>query len=94
MSRFLWLITKDHIYNPEFDDRPRTGVGNCNAEQDMDKMPYRWRVYDDDDDELYFEGVASERDTEEAFEPLDWASADAGATSIKYLQDDGSWETL
>ncbi|CAQ71596.1 hypothetical protein RALTA_B0985 [Cupriavidus taiwanensis LMG 19424] len=57
------------------------------------QMPYASRLYDDDG-ELYYEGLSSDRDSEIAFQPLDWATADSGCTYIEYLQDNGKWEQL
>ncbi|TSP14045.1 hypothetical protein [Cupriavidus campinensis] len=57
------------------------------------QMPFAFRLYDDDG-ELYYEGLSSDRDSETAFQPLDWAMADSGCTRIDYKQDDGTWETL
>lgn len=48
-----------------------------------------------DDDECYFTGYFfGDADSEDAFQPLDWATNDAGCTYIKYRQPNGSYETL
>jgi hypothetical protein len=55
---------------------------------------YQFRLYDDDDN-LYYEGYYNglDGDEEEAFEPLDWAGAYAGCTTLKYLEK-GKWVEL
>jgi hypothetical protein len=54
----------------------------------------QFRLYDDDDN-LYYEGYYNglEGDEEEAFEPLDWAGAYAGCTTLRYLEN-GEWVEL
>lgn len=48
----------------------------------------------DDDGMVYAEGRSDDRDSEEAFEPIDWYASDSGAIHIYYQQDDGSWTLL
>lgn len=52
----------------------------------------------DDDGELYYEGVmvVLPEDGDEAdFRPLsDFGTPNAGATSIEYQRDDGTWEVI
>lgn len=54
----------------------------------------QFRLYDDDGI-LYYEGYYNglEGDEEAAFEPLDWASAYAGCTTLKYLEN-SEWVEL
>lgn len=56
-------------------------------------MPHKFDLYDDDG-ELMFSGVSSDRDSLEAFDPLDHAQDRYGCTEIRYLQDDDTWEVL
>lgn len=79
-----WRITYDHL-----EDRPCL-FGNGSLK---DKRKFAFRLYGDDGD-LIVSGVSSDRDSEEAFEPLDFAMDAYGCTRIDYLQDDGEWETL
>jgi hypothetical protein len=79
-----WIITNDHIGT----DCQGKGVYNRATEN----MPHRFKIYDGDG-ELYYEGRADDSDSQEAFEPLDWATGYAGATRIDYLRN-GQWETL
>lgn len=80
-----WLITKVHdVFGEE--------AGERNTEKAKD-LPYAFRLYDDDGI-LYFDGRSDDRDSEDAFAPLDWAEPNYGCTRIDYLQDDGTWETL
>jgi len=79
-----WKITKDFI------DTDAVGVGDFNP---GDEMPFKFRMYDDDG-ELYYEGVSSDNETEDAFLPLDdFGMPNAGCTDIKYLTG-GHWESL
>ena len=80
----MWSITVDHI-----DDGEAVGMGEGKLGKNPHKLE-RFKLFDDDD-ELYYEGVA--RDLETGFEPLDWAEYNAGCTKIKYLED-GKWVTL
>jgi hypothetical protein len=53
-----------------------------------------FKLYDDDG-ELYYTGkFLGDADSEEAFEPLDWAGNYAGCTYIKYRQKDGTYAVL
>lgn len=86
----VWKITKDHIGAGDEE-------GTTNSSPDMlvefaDQLIHKFKLYDDDG-ELYYEGIATNQDSESAFEPLDWAMANDGCTEIKYLNK-GKWETL
>lgn len=66
---------------------------------DMVPTPHtRFRLLDDDG-EVYYVGVCS-RDwfvnasEDEAYMPLKWAEADAGATSLEEEQDNGEWKAI
>lgn len=79
-----WRITYDHIEDRAY----LLGEGSFEG-----KQKFAFRLYDDDGN-LCNSGVSSDRDSEEAFEPLDFAEGAYGCTRIDYLQDDGEWETL
>lgn len=53
-----------------------------------------FKLYDDDGILYYTGKFLGDPDSEEAFEPLDWARNYAGCTEIKYRQADGKYETL
>jgi hypothetical protein len=53
-----------------------------------------FKLYDDDDN-CYFTGYFyGDADSEDAFQPLEWATHDAGCTYIKYRQPNGKYEVL
>ncbi len=80
----MWVITKDHI-----SDGADEGVGSRYYKKGI-RLPHRFKMYDDDG-ELYYEGLSSDKDV---FNPLDdFGMPNAGCTEIKYLTD-GKWETL
>lgn len=99
----MWIIDVDHI-NEIMNDLPdevtinREGVHSNDFDpimfMEMDRVP--WRVLDDDG-EVYYEGRMSKKRLEShaelAFGPLDFAMADAGATTMEYVKD-GKWEVL
>lgn len=85
-----WAITRDHVCTRAADDPSAVGVGNFKG--DRHALPFAFRLYDDDG-HLYYEGRSDDRDSEAAFEPLDWAERYAGCTEIRY-QYGNTWETL
>lgn len=84
----MWEITKDHI---EQKDCHIKSMYFSHLNKDL--MTHKFKLYDDDG-ELYYEGMATNQSFESAFEPLDWGMADSGCTDIKYLNEDGQWESL
>ena len=86
-----WVITAVHLKDC-VESLNEVGRGNHPLER-AEELPYRFKLFDDDGN-LYYEGRSNDRDSEEAFEPLDWSMFHAGCTSIEYLQDNGSWEQL
>ena len=60
-------------------------------------MTHEFRLFDDDG-ELYYEGLCKDVDQQEsrsAFEPLDWAEVDVGATRMDYRKIGATeWVTL
>lgn len=83
-----WKVTYDHI------DEVACLFGNGTLKDEPRFQPrFQFRLYDDDGN-LCFSGISTDRDSEEAFEPLDFAEGAYGCTRIDYLQDDGEWETL
>lgn len=91
----MWIIDKDRINDQ---DMCREGVHSRDYRTAAFEAAgtIKWRVKDDDG-EIYYEGrMTLERlngDGERAFGPLDFAMADAGATSLEYLQR-GAWQVL
>ena len=60
----------------------------------FDKKGTAFRIYDDDGN-LYYRGrYYRDPNYAAAFNPLKWATWNAGATRIDYRQPDGTWETL
>lgn len=53
-----------------------------------------FKLYDDDEQCYYTGKFLGDPDSEEAFEPLDWATYYAGCTDIKYRQKSGEYESL
>lgn len=82
-----WIITYDHL-----EDRPVL-LNKPTDARVLPKYKYAFRLFDDDG-ELYFSGLATTRDDEAAFEPLDATMGSYGCTEIQYRQDDDTWETL
>lgn len=87
---FQWIITRDLT---EHDGNPECAVHRGNFHGDPATLPYAFRLYDDDG-HLYYEGKSSDRNSQRAFDPLDWAQPYAGCTRIDYLRENGRWETL
>jgi hypothetical protein len=87
-----WIITRDHI-SLDPNEKPTVGRGSYDNAQAASNFPYRFKLYDDDG-VLYYEGRSDDRDSQRAFDPLDWADAYAGCTRIDYLRDGGKWEAL
>ena len=53
-----------------------------------------FKLYDDDGILYYTGKFYGDADSEDAFQPLDWATHNAGCTDIKYRQVDGTYESL
>ena len=92
MTKFRWVITDDTSDNEAIQSGGEKGRGN-HALAKAAELPYQFRLYDGDDN-LYYTGRSNDRDSEDAFIPLEWAEADSGCAYIEYLQDDGNWEML
>lgn len=92
-SEMRWVITQDLIA-----DCPptRVGVGNFPVENAI-QLPYEFQLLDDDKN-IYYRGRCDNPgnfDESEAFQPLDFATADAGAIEMQYRAGtDHKWETL
>ena len=87
----MWMITTDLI-NRQFHDHldlRRSPDWNASAA----KTAYAFQLRDDDD-EVYFEGVSTDCDSEAAFEPLSGIGYEYGCTSIWYRNPDGINEML
>lgn len=99
MSRYGWLITRDHIHE-EYGGTD-SDVGRCGPSDLTDEMETRlragegleWRAYDDDEI-LYYTGVMIVPDDateEEVVGPLyDYAKPGAGAIAMVYVDTDGT----
>jgi hypothetical protein len=91
----MWIIDKDHIKD-QYSNREGRASRDYEEEVFLTLELVKWRVKDDDGD-IYYEGrMTKERleDSEDrSFGPLDFAMADAGATTMEYFQD-GKWEQL
>lgn len=82
-----WKITATNA-----DLTSRTGWTSVDYVEGMD-LPFRFRMLDDDRN-VYYEGVSSDNDSDDAFAPLDHlGTPDAGCVSIEYLSN-GQWEEL
>lgn len=83
----MWRITYDFTEKKEVDVRSfRFDEGK------MDRLTERFKLVDDDGID-YFEGVSSDSDSEEGFDPLDEYGAGFGCTTILYKRGD-KWEEL
>lgn len=95
----MWIIDTDHISDVREPEYCREGTTSKDFDEAlfMEQDRVEWRVKDDDD-EIYYEGrMTAERlndDSERAFGPLDFAMADAGATSMEYYVDGEGWVRL
>ena len=87
-----WVITSVSGTDDMIQSNDGKGTGNHPIDR-ADELPYKFKLFDDDG-ELYYEGKSNDRNSEAAFEPLDWATHYAGCTEIQYQQDNGNWETL
>lgn len=91
-----WIITRDLLC--DMGDQSRVGKGNVASKDEIPEPHIEFRLLDDDED-IYYYGVANKQefddaDGEHAFAPLDWAMNDAGATSMEYREGDGPWLPL
>lgn len=95
-------ITKDHLWTKS--DPYPSGVGTYGprgiTDEEVAKLDkgegHRFRMYDDDG-ELYYSGLyLGDKNSEDAFEPLDcYGTPNAGAVRIDYINDvNGKWEEL
>ena len=100
MSRYAWVIEKDHLFEPgdELPSRVGTQGPSTATDEELAKAAEgrEWRVLDGDGI-VYYEGriwTEDEPGSEDDFGPLDdFARGDAGAVEIQY-KEDGKWVTL
>lgn len=87
MGEKLEKLEKTRIYgtSPEERDSIKAGTAGTGA---------HFKLYDDDGNCYYTGKFYGDADSEDAFQPLEWAAYDAGCTYIKYRQSDGKYETL
>lgn len=84
-----FVVTYDHI-----EEQPMLLFQMNMPGRELDpSTSYKFRLLDDDD-EIYFSGLSTSCDDDDAFLPLDWAKNRYGCTYIQYLQPNGIWETL
>lgn len=92
----MWVITKDLLFE-EFGEEinGKSEVGRCSRNYDGSKLPFIFRVKDDDG-EIYYHGRASSCNDCTAFAPLDdFAKPNDGATTIEYYdKTTRRWEEL
>ena len=90
----FWVITKDVLGDGEHDGYSFAPKIALDKPQVKALLVHKFKLFDDDGI-LYYEGVATNQDSESAFEPLDWAMANDGCTEIQYYNEDTKeWETL
>lgn len=83
-----WCLTVDHVDGTE-DLKKSTG-------EKTDDMIIPIRLYDDDD-VLYYSGWMTQElldDGENAFDPLDWGTWNAGCTYMEYKESGKDWQIL
>ncbi len=89
-GKIAWVITNDYISDGE--NINRSNVDDTVLRDLKSSLIHKFRIYDSDG-ELYYEGLSTNQDCETAFEPLDWAMYNDGATDITYLNN-GKWSSL
>ncbi|HID40635.1 MAG TPA: hypothetical protein EYP33_00575 [Pyrodictium sp.] len=86
-----WIITKDNIDDGEA-LKHWNGKEATREEAEINCV-YKFRMLDDDNN-IYYYGRSSDKDSEDAFSPLDdFGRPNAGCTEIQYYEN-GKWETL
>ena len=85
----MWTITNDLV-----DDGLKIGTASRNYDEAKAALlKHRFRLLDDDD-EVYYEGLSDDCDSQRAFAPLDdFGKGYAGCTEIHYFTD-GMWRQL
>jgi hypothetical protein len=94
-NRFDWKVVKDHINTKE---ENAEGVGSMHCDKvDEVEFTQKFKLYDDDDN-LYFEVVATEApddSPEDDFIPLDWAMGNYGCTYCEWYDNtQKTWRAL
>lgn len=96
MSKGIWIITKDLI-NLKFNGvEEEVGTASRNYDESKaDQCKYKFRM-SDDDDEIYFYGLADSDNDLKAFSPLDdFGTGGYGCTNIEYWNEKKKqWEYL
>lgn len=83
-------ITKDHLFDGDIIDRDRSGAVIIRTGGELthtEPTLLDVRLYDDDD-ELYYEAIATDDALEDLF---DWAQRDSGVTKLD-VKRDGEWK--
>lgn len=94
-ASYAWTITRDHIDAGEAQGTLGPSDALLDTPEAIKSHPeaVKFKMYDDDD-ELYYSGVAVLGDDESGFEPLDdFGMPNAGCTRIDYFER-GEWRTL
>ena len=81
-----WIITRDLNSERYGDERSCKGVG-VNPDY-VERIPTNKFILKDDDNISYYHGYCDDED-DGLFDPLDWAMAYAGCTSILYKSGPG-----
>jgi hypothetical protein len=99
MSTYAWLITKDHLTDPDHDtdDAGTYGPSGTTFTREQIRthpLALEFRMFDDDG-ELYYTGLCIASTDESLFCPLDdFGTPNAGCTRIDYRNEAGDWEAL
>ena len=92
---YAWVITKDLIFNPEFDKRKAVGIigprGTTLTTEEIKSLGKEFRMLDSDNI-VYYHGYMVEDEDSSGFEPLeDFGEPNAGACIIQYKNEKGKW---
>lgn len=80
-AKYRWMITKDHVFNPECDWHSRIGIEGPHNPYEGFENRSTFKMYDDDG-ELYYEGVIFGK--YDGDEPLyDFGMPNSGCTKIR-----------
>lgn len=99
-----WIVTNDPDYQKQYTGRYEGGFHNCSKFpriKELDEiaaaLPYEFKILDDDDNLMYGGkcGDLAEAEELDAFEALDWATDEAGATEFQYRKTgETKWQIL
>jgi len=95
-TNYAWIVTKDCLENETMFAAGPSGVDDADIEALKKGKGAAFKLYDDDG-ELYLTGrFLGDKNSEEAFGPLDdFGMPGYGCTGIKYIDEKtGKWEYL